>query len=623
MISRAAAARLTCTLALALAAPAARAAEPPAPGRVYVLMINGGGDADDNFRSHVRHLEELSQLLLAGGVPADHISVLASDGDDPGADVAIRQPDPDNFWLLEGTPAERWLAEPVAHESTRLPNLPLQPATRLAVMRWFADARERLHRGDTLFLYVTDHGSDNPRDPLDNRITLWGDHEALSVRALRAELEHLPRGVRVVTVMSQCFSGGFAALADANSRAGLPTGAVCGSFASTADRPAFGCYPEAAREDRLGHSFALFDALSGSGRLDEAHDETLVRDQSPDVPLVTSDAFAAERLRRAATAARTPERAFADRWLGEARKANPPRAEVRLAERVAGAFGLPPPRTLDAVERALTDLEAVATGLEQQRKIWDRALGDMLLANYDGFLAAQPAWTRRLRREPLRRLTNDGRRALVRELLPALEAFARGRAGDYQRLETLLGKSNDSGAAAHRMDVRQAALLRVRILLTTAAARAWLGRHGSGRERAALEALRSCEAFRLPVGPGKAPPEPPAYPALAADRELAQALAPAWLGIGFTSAAPALRTRLHLADGAATVTDIAPRSPAAHAGLRRGDIVLGEPGKPFDLRNELRAWATLAPRGRPLSLEILRGGRHHVLPITPAVQPAR
>src|SRR3954453_21813996 len=170
MISRAAAARLTCTLALATAAPPAHAAEAPAPGRVYVLMINGGGGADDNFRSHVLHLEELSQLLLAGGVPADHISVLASDGDDPGADVAIRQPDPDNFWLLEGTPPERWLAEPVAHAGTRLPNLPLQPAPRLDVMRWFASARDRLGRGDTLFLYVTDHGSDNPRDPLDNRI---------------------------------------------------------------------------------------------------------------------------------------------------------------------------------------------------------------------------------------------------------------------------------------------------------------------------------------------------------------------------------------------------------------------------------------------------------------------
>src|SRR5438105_4593427 len=98
-------ARLGCALlAAALGAPAARAAEhPTSVERVHVLMINGGGDADDNFRSHVRHLEELSQLLRAGGVPAERITVLASDGDDPAPDVAVRESDPEGFWLVEGT----------------------------------------------------------------------------------------------------------------------------------------------------------------------------------------------------------------------------------------------------------------------------------------------------------------------------------------------------------------------------------------------------------------------------------------------------------------------------------------------------------------------------------------
>jgi fumarate hydratase class I len=62
--------------------------------------------------------------------------------------------------------------------------------------------------GDTLLLYVTDHGRRGKEDVRDATISLW--HEHLSVSALRELLARLDPDVRVVMLMSQCFSGSFA-----------------------------------------------------------------------------------------------------------------------------------------------------------------------------------------------------------------------------------------------------------------------------------------------------------------------------------------------------------------------------------------------------------------------------
>ena len=325
-------------------APAAAPGGKPsrAPG-LHALLVNGGGSAEDNFKSHLLHLREIQVVLRDAGVAGDRLAVHASDGDDPQPDVAVRGLDPEGLWLLEGTGLDEILAEPITYENSELPGVTLLPATRAALKRSLGELRQRLGAGDTLLLYVTDHGSDDPRDPRGNDITLWGRREGITVAQLGAELARLPKGVRVVAVMSQCFSGGFAHLLEVGARGGLPSGDVCGYFASTADRPAFGCYPEAAADDRVGHSFALFDALGTSGSLAAAHAEVLVRDQTPDVPLRTSDAFLAERLQLGATRAGAPDSASATAtWPAPASGTTP--AGWRWPPRWPPPTGCPGPR---------------------------------------------------------------------------------------------------------------------------------------------------------------------------------------------------------------------------------------------------------------------------------------
>jgi hypothetical protein len=115
--------------------------------------------------------------------------------------------------------------------------------------------------------------------------------------------------------MSQCFSGGFANLARARTTGDLPDGSTCGYFSTTATRPAYGCYPENRGRDNVGHSFHFIEALAETGDFARAHQEVLVTDASPDVPLRTSDVFLADLLQRAAAAQGKDSNAFVDGLL--------------------------------------------------------------------------------------------------------------------------------------------------------------------------------------------------------------------------------------------------------------------------------------------------------------------
>ena len=59
--------------------------------------------------------------------------------------------------------------------------------------------------------------------------------------------------------------------------------------------------------------------------------------------------------------------------------------------------------------------------------------------------------------------------------------------------------------AAYRMDVRLAALLRLRTVLTALAGRVYVATRATPAERAAYDALRACEDLRFTPDPTAAP----------------------------------------------------------------------------------------------------------------------
>jgi len=590
-------------------------------------MIDGGGSKAQNYQSHLLHLRALHDILLRAGVPAGLMSLHVSDGADPAPDMAMReaQPEPD-FWLLEGSALEGPLRTPVTYENSEVPGAVLSPATRGDIQHWFDTSGRTLRAGDTLLLYVTDHGARGGQNG-ENAITLWGSGERLPVSELAAMLKTLDPGVRVVALMSQCYSGGFAELANARSTGELPDGSTCGYFSSTADRPAYGCYPENRGRDNVGHSFHFIEALAERGDFPWAHDEVLVRDASPDVPLRTSDTYLEGVLTRAAAAEGSDPTVFIDALLRQAwttPEAHEP--DLRLLDRIGHAYGVPGPRLLRELDDQTTRIPDLASQLRTQSTAWQAALESASRANVERFVDAHPAWKPRLDEKALRALPPDDARALTTQLLAALGPATRADAGVSRRLTVLRDRTEESGSVAYRMDVRAGVLLRLRARLITVAGQEYLARRGSPAERTAYEALRRCEDLDIPPVPlpeelQLARSEP--FPPLDDDLAVATRVTPAWMGIQFRQPSETARATTHVGPGAASVVAVYDGSPAKAAGLRPGDLVLGPPGRHFAERDQIREWTMLSPVDRVAALDVVRDGLPVAVKLTPKPFPQK
>jgi hypothetical protein len=611
-------------LALAMATPGAAVeqAQPVANGDIFVLAINGGGDKLDNFASHLGHLRQLIGVLSAAGIPKDHLTVLSSDGQDPTPDLATRETDPENAWLLQGTRLDPILRDLTTYENSVLPGVDLQPATVRSLEKAIGRLRTRLRPGDTLLIYVTDHGTRDRRDPFGNRISLWGAHESISVRKLGGLLGRLPSSVRVVSLMSQCFSGGFAYLHEAREHRRVTNGRTCGFFSSTPDRPAYGCYPEVRGQKGIGHSFEFLSALARRGRFVAAHADVMVSDGTPDVPLRSSDVYLAELLARAAgspsreagVVAPLLRRAVAEPALAPA---------LAQIDRLAAAYGLRKPSTLRDLDDQADAVFDLLDEVEAHAKLWEAALGDFNQANLDGFLAARPAWRSRLDERVVRGLDGAALRALATSLLSDLHAFVMSDAARLAEANRLMTALSSADEISYRSEIRAAALLRMRFVMTTAAGRVWI--RDRSEPSKAVAALDRCEDLALPVRASVAPvAEPPAatkFPPLVVDRQQATSTKPGWLGITFVPVSRGRRRNLALPEGAAQVTSITPHSPASAAGLRAGDIVVGAPNRPFGHKNDLRPFIVSANPGAALPLEVLRGNARLLIHATVAEAP--
>ena len=587
-------------------------------------MINGGGRPAINYRSHLLHVQQLIDLARQAGIADERITVFSSDGEDPGADLAVRAGSGDeDRWRLLGTRLYSDL-RPVRYRSTEIDGFSLRPATRESLRAWFVDSAEVLDEGDTLLVYVTDHGERNDDDTRDNTITLWGDDESISVSELTELVREVPSGVRIVTLMSQCFSGSFYGLTQARTVGGAPDGSVCGFFASTRQRPAYGCYPENRGRDNVGHSFLFFQGLAETGSFARAHEHVVVRDATPDVPLRTSDLYLQEILRAEAKRRGLRTRKLADSLLVEAWSDRRRwERQIRLIDAIGEAFGFFSPRSLGELVEQRQQLPSIGEHLDRVASAWRATLADANRALGSRFLDANPGWRDVLSRDALRDLDADELERIGTELSAALAAFAAAEGDDGERLSTLHERGRDAAAAAYRMEVRLAAVIRMRMALFDVAGRLYLERDASDAERAAHRRLVDCEeSLRFPAGLALAQlAEAEPFPSLEDDVEQATAAMPAWMGIRFRAVEDDVRKQLGLADGAARVITVFPDSPAETAGLRAGDIIIGPTGSPFTEYREVRSWTMLSEVGEERRLDLIRDGDHLELALVPGRYP--
>ncbi len=621
--------------AVALAAcrstPSLPTVDPPAPqpvtrlGQFKAVLINGGGNPAMNFQSHLTHVSTLVAFLRANDVSDDDITIFSSDGDDPAADLATRANDTDaDAWLLP--PGVAQYLRPVHLVDSAVPGFALRPATREALRTWLGTEGRQLASGDTLLLYVTDHGELDRQNPTNNTIVLW--HDSLSVSELREMLSQLNPGVRVVMLMSQCFSGSFAnALFQPG--AGLDTtGTSCGYFASTAERPAYGCYPENRGVDGVGYSHHFFEALVALGRMPEAEQRVLVTDDSPDVPNTTSDFFLQQLLAREAERSYRQPTAVADELIGHAFRARAEwEREIRLMDRVGATFGMFSPRSLSELELQTTMLPQVSHQLRTYAERWNEALDALTVQNFQRFLTAHPAWRTRLAPKAVDALDDGGRRQLAGELVEALVALTAAHPETRDRLLLLKQRADAADAAAYRMEVRLGVVLRMRTLLQQIAGRVYLAERGTSDDRATFASLRACEDVSFLASPdftAAAAMDPPEqFPPLEEDRRVVEAVMPGWMGIQFRPVSATAQKNDRHPPGAATVTFVFPGSAAATAGIEVGDVILGPPGQRFMEPHQVREWTMQREIGEPAPLEIVRAGRRRDLTLRPQPFPLK
>jgi thiol-disulfide isomerase/thioredoxin len=592
------------------------AAAAEAAPRVHALLINGGDRPDTNYLSHLYHLQDMVDVLRRRGVPAERIHIFSAGGGEGAADVASREMPPPDFWIIEGTALGDRLKPQTELTNTRWQGITLHPARQSALKAWFEAARTSMAAGDRLLIFVTDHGTGDPGDPDANAIVLWG--EKLPVRDFKALLTRLPAGVQVVTVMSQCYSGAFAtAMYDRSSSE--PSGDVCGFFSTTADRKAYGCYPEGRDRDRIGHAFRFIDALGRRTSAADAHSEILSTDDTPDVPLQTSDVYLA-RLVAAEAASRTMDRdTLVDSLLGQAwtnRAAWEP--QIRLLDRIATVFGTFSPRSLGELRSREAEIEGVSKRMVAYTQRWQTALVALKEDLLRTFLSEHPEWQSRLDQRAVAAAGPEERAALLAQLLPELVEHAQRRAETWQKVERFRDYVARGSEARWRLDVRKAAIQRLRTILIDVAGRVLLDRpsdDGAGTpprsfQRQAVERLDRCEAFVAgrPPAPDTTLREAAAspFPPVSAELALLQEISPAWLGVRFRGVPESVRAGRRLVAGANLLDAVYPESPAEKAGLEAGDIVLGPPQELFESPRELREWTMTAPVGVPLPLLVLR-----------------
>lgn len=600
---------------------------PTDPERTHVILVNGGARREVNYQSHLIHLKQILALLRATKINPAHITIFSADGSDPAADLATRDhiEDP-RLWLLPGGDSAGSARPDIVYVDSQIDGFTLQPARKETIGTWFSTSGKELRAGDTLLFYVTDHGERNAKDLTNNTISLW--KEDLSVNDLRALFAQLDPAVRVVQVMSQCFSGAFARTIYTGDGSGDPSGDVCGYYSVTADRPAYGCYPENRGKDGIGHSHHLFEALEVLGALPEANQRIQVTDRSPDVPFASSSFYLDQLLHRAADAAKQDPTEFTDVLLAEAwrdRAAWEP--QIRLLDRIGRTFGSFSPRSLKELQAESQTLPDFSNQLRIYGQRWSEALEALKYENWHHFLDAQPQWRERF--DPKKRAALDGkaRDKLLHDVLAALDPFTRHETVRYARLESLREKADDATAASYRTDVRLGAVLRMQTILTSVAGQIYLTRQGSTAERDTYQRLTACEALALgppaTVTSAAALPAPEPFPTLADERSLVERVMPAWMGIQYKPLPDAQRKHHHTEKGAVAVTTVFPDSAAAGAGLQVGDIILGPPNAPFMEPHAVREWTMRSEIGQPAPLRLLRDQQTLEVTLRPSAYPVK
>ncbi|HEY2839911.1 MAG TPA: C13 family peptidase, partial [Pirellulales bacterium] len=275
----------------------------------HFLTIGGGYSPHGNqvsLEKNVLFFQTLLGKLNLTGSPHD---IFFSDGDSPQRDLQFIDP-------AQAVPKiNRLLAQLFGKEDDldarfrthQVPGI-RGGSSPENLDRWFDEVGKTLKPGDRLVIYLTGHGGKG-QDIQNPHFYMW-QRRQWPMKDFVTRLDKLDPQVRVVLVMVQCYSGGFAncIFNEGDSKKGITAANRCGFYATVHNRPAAGCTPDIAEENYQEYSSSFWSAICGQTRTGqpvappdydgdgkvsfaEAHAYTVLTSNTIDIPVKTSDAF--------------------------------------------------------------------------------------------------------------------------------------------------------------------------------------------------------------------------------------------------------------------------------------------------------------------------------------------
>jgi hypothetical protein len=179
----------------------------------------------------------------------------------------------------------------------------------VALDKWLNE-RKKQGGKQTNLIYFTGHGGKGDKKTPHNTTAYLWNNAKLKVADFVKKLDQLPKDQPCIFVMVQCYSGGFANVIfkDGDPKKGLSEHARAGFFATVKNRVAAGCTPDIREKNYREYSTRFWEGLCGESRvgkkikkpdfdkdgktsLAEAHAFVILKSDTIDIPIKTSDVF--------------------------------------------------------------------------------------------------------------------------------------------------------------------------------------------------------------------------------------------------------------------------------------------------------------------------------------------
>ncbi|XZE19015.1 hypothetical protein SH449x_004325 [Pirellulaceae bacterium SH449] len=279
----------------------------PALAKDYFLVVGGGYSPESNQASLEANFIFFQDILVQLNKGDEPQFYFFSDGDDPSEDLQVTAPKPNAehelFKLMRGI--HRQETDEVIYRNHQVPRVE-GANTPANVKQCLKRIASEATAGDRVIIYITAHGGSGPRKTPRNTTVMGWKRSSFSVSDLAGWLQSIPTEVPCISIMAQCYCGGFAdsIFADGDEKKSLTERLQIGFFAQQHNLPAAGCRPDIENDEEFSSYF--WGAMIGRSRTGEPfHDAdenqdgkvsfaeayafTVIKSRTIDIPLRASE----------------------------------------------------------------------------------------------------------------------------------------------------------------------------------------------------------------------------------------------------------------------------------------------------------------------------------------------